>query len=308
MAKVAIPPVAEKRLDRMRRERMVLELTALRSLAKQIGHLRAAVVGVVQRSGHGPWSLRAHARAMRHLRPLGRQLGGAVTHGAMAAAVDAAEMGIDHYLRSIAILGGTSRVPEIERGKALDHARPHLEARTHDVGARAGEAVGQAAVATSYLEAMRDSPPDSARVAALVGGAFALRARSEGERVLVTEVTAASGWGGNGAAIEVMQRFPKMRKYWDSTLDMRVCAQCAELHHVVVDDGDTFPGGLDDAPAHPRCRCCTGPWADDWTELMDALSVGPGPRTGVQEQAETRLPSFGTRAEYIDGDRPIARP
>jgi hypothetical protein len=186
-------------------------------------------------------------------------------------------------------------------------AQQEVAARTHDVGARTGEDVGQIAVGVSFLEARRPEASSSAKVAAAVAAAFLLRARSDAERVLVTETTAGYAVGGRAAATQLRERMPRLRKAWDATLDLRVCATCAGLHHVVVDDEQPFPGGVEDAPAHPGCRCSVIGWLSEWGDILDAIGVSPGPRTGVVGSVETRLSSFGDTVGVLGRDALIPK-
>jgi hypothetical protein len=245
-----------------------------------------------------PWTMQAHARAMRELRAISRTLGRELSQAAEHAAMAAAELGTRRYAETLAAfasgaLGRQVPMPRVDLARARTVAHEEVAARTHDVGARTGEDVGQVAVGVSFLEARRPESPSTAKVAAAVTAAFLLRARSNAERVLVTETTAGYAIGGRTAAAQLRERMPRLRKAWDSTLDLRVCATCAGLHHVVVDDGRPFPGGFDDAPAHPACRCSVIGWLSEWGDILDAIGVGPGVRSGVVGSLETRLSSFG---------------
>jgi hypothetical protein len=172
----------------------------------------------------------------------------------------------------------------------LQIALQHADLRTIEVGARAGEAIGSAAVAAGMSEVSASTSVASA--SASVVNVVAERARVEGERVILTEVSTALGLGSQAAMQIVSDDHPNLRMVWDATLDRRVCATCAGLHHVVVDVDEAFPGGFDDAPAHPRCRCYVMPWLDSWTDLLEERGIGPGPRTGVAGEVEQQLGSF----------------
>lgn len=295
--KVVIPAAAALRLQRMLEERTRLERARLRAVHKGAHELAAHVRQTIAALGVERWTIRDHARVMRPLRAAGRAFGEGVTREATDGAVDAARLGVAHGPRALAAVGGVMlgrrvAAPVIDVATAERVAIEHVIARTHDVGARAGEDVAQLAVALSYGAARAPEPPSAYAVGAAVGAAVLARAKDRGERVIITELVAGAGLGGEAARVELGRRMP-IRKVFDATLDRRVCSTCAGLHHLVVDANDTFDG-YDDPPVHVRCRCASLPWLDDWSVLLDDLGVGPGPRTGVVGAVETQLPSFGT--------------
>lgn len=48
-------------------------------------------------------------------------------------------------------------------------------------------------------------------------------------------------------------------KRWNTANDDLVCPICGPLHNETAGLNDIFPGGLDNPPAHPRCRCWVQP-------------------------------------------------
>jgi hypothetical protein len=285
---------------------MRLERRHVAAFRAAVRHASSQVRDVVLANGaDAPWTLQAHARVMRQLRAISRKLGRELSLAAERAALAAAEQGSRRYPETLAALasgalGQRLPTPRVDLARARTVAHEEVAARTHDVGARTGEDVGQVAVGASFLEARRteSTSTSTGAVAAAVAAAFLLRARSNGERVLITETTAGYAVGGRSAAVQLRERMPRLRKAWDATLDLRVCATCAGLHHVVVDSDQPFPGGFDDAPAHANCRCATMPWLSEWTDILDAIGAGPGTRSGVLGAVETRLTSF---AETVGG-------
>lgn len=299
-ARAKIPASAEQELDALRRARLQLEAVHVRRLDVAIRALRAAVAEAFLTAGarRSDWTIEAHTAVMRPLRAIGRAFGSELTRAALKAALEAMQLGIAQQPRALAIVasGALERrvsAPPIDVHAVEQAAALAVNARAHDVGARAGESIAQAGVGASLIATRREDRSVSS-VAAAVVGAMALRARRDSELVLTTEVVAGANLGGDAVLRSWAQSYPRMRRVWDATLDLRVCAMCESLHHVIVDVGEPWDGGVDDAPAHPRCRCATMGWCEDFTAALDALNIAPGPRTGVVGSIETQLPSFAT--------------
>lgn len=295
--RVKYPPGAAKRIERMLLERERLERKHLRTTARDAEAFVAAVRAAIDRHEARPWTLPLHARIIRQLRGLGHQFGAAVSVRARDAARAMAALAAEHQTRGMAIFAtaalGRKVVPvAVNVPAAMSIAVPAIDARTDGIGARSGEELAQVAISASFLETRKTSPLPAALVGLAIANMLRPRALDRAERVVITEATAGGAEGGDAARIQLVKRFPKLRKVWDATLDRRVCRLCASLHHVVVDAGEGWPSGVDDAPAHARCRCCTQPWLDDWSDTLNDMAVAPGPRVGVQEHAELRLPSF----------------
>ena len=53
------------------------------------------------------------------------------------------------------------------------------------------------------------------------------------------------------------------KKRWQTAADDRRCPLCAELQGVTRGLGKAFPGGIDNPPRHPSCRCWLTP-VGDW--------------------------------------------
>lgn len=299
------PPGAAARIDRMLRERERLERRHLRLARADAEQLEATVRELVAQAGNTSWSLTAHARVMRHVRAAGRAFGVALSARARAAAVAAVTLGAEHQPRAMAVfasaaLGKRLAAPTIDLPAAIATALPDVDARTEDVGARSGDDTAQAVIGASYLETRKVTPLPAVALAAGLAALALNRARERAERVIVTEMTAGAAEGGDAARVMLARRWPKMKVSWDSTLDKRACRLCAELHHKVVDMGAEFAAGVSDAPAHARCRCCTWPHLDEWSEMLEGIA--PGPRTGVVGSVEVQLGSFTERAPdwYIE--------
>lgn len=307
-----IPAEADRRLERLRAERMRLEVAALLATRRAIeAHrldMRAALEGLADPTA--PWTVADHARAVPVLRVFGARLGAESTRRAVVAAKAAVALGLAHFVKAWSAIGGvlTRRKvppppfdPAAARPKALEVA----EARTADVGVFAGEDAAQRAVVESYRVARAIKPEAGAVAALVVAEAWRDRAVANVERVIVTEITAGYSIGGEAAFRAVAPRVPRLKKVWDATLDRRVCRRCRPLHHVVVPHDEPFPGGYYDAPAHARCRCAVMPWFDDWSDALVEADTTPGPRTGVQATAEEHLEAW--QDEPIEGWRPSRR-
>jgi hypothetical protein len=97
--------------------------------------------------------------------------------------------------------------------------------------------------------------------AALDLGAVAERQEHRLDRIAVTETARAyqdehddeTDW----VATEHGKRewFAWVLKFWDATLDGKVCSTCRGMHGSVVPMGLRFDGGLEPAEVHPNCRC-----------------------------------------------------
>jgi hypothetical protein len=302
--RVRLPRGSERAVLQLLNERVRMEKAALAELRRAAADHAAAVRDAVATFGNVNWTLTEHARALGQLRELGRRFGRGVSRIARERALAAADLGIEQGPRAIAVMGGAAlgrrlEAPRIDVGRARAMAFPHVEVRTDDVGARAGEDLATAGISASYLEAQKASPTTALLVGLALSKLLAKKAEDRGSLVVTTEVVNGFEWGGHAARDELAEPLPRIRKVWDATLDLRVCALCAELHHTVIDANEQWDGGLDDAPAHPRCRCATLPWLDDWSDLLRQHHIAPGPRTGVQAVAETQLAAFADRPANV---------
>jgi len=75
----------------------------------------------------------------------------------------------------------------------------------------------------------------------------------------ITESTAAFAEGNQSAANALAKKYPDVAvvKTWLTNNDDRVCSICAPLDGAQVAYNSAFPGGIDNPPAHPGCRCST---------------------------------------------------
>src|SRR5690349_16751486 len=103
-ARAKIPQSVAVRLAALHAARLILERKHLRELAKGVKALEAQAREVVRAASAGKWSLTAHARAMQSLRPLARTFGAQLSRQAGEAANDAADQGVERYVKTAAIL------------------------------------------------------------------------------------------------------------------------------------------------------------------------------------------------------------
>lgn len=75
---------------------------------------------------------------------------------------------------------------------------------------------------------------------------------------------------------------------FDATLDGKTCEVCGRMDHKVFRMTD-YQVGVTAPPIHPRCRCDTSPYFDDWEEF------------GIHVQRAARDPETG-KTVYVDGN------
>lgn len=74
---------------------------------------------------------------------------------------------------------------------------------------------------------------------------------------------------------------------FDATLDGATCEICQGMDHKVFRMSE-YEVGVTVPPIHPRCRCCTTPYYDDWEEF------------GISPERAARDPETG-KTVYVDG-------
>lgn len=76
--------------------------------------------------------------------------------------------------------------------------------------------------------------------------------RQRAELIASTEVTRAYAEGNRQAWAEagIVEK-----REWRTAADERVCPICGPLHKQQAGLNEAFEGGIDNPPAHPRCRC-----------------------------------------------------
>ena len=94
------------------------------------------------------------------------------------------------------------------------------------------------------------------------------RYRYWAERVVRTEMITAYNVQHRASIEDVAADDPEFQLRWDASLDRRVCRICRGLDGIVINVGETFPGGFRHPTAHPNCRCCVVPWKASWPEYL----------------------------------------
>mgnify|MGYP002640522973 CR=1 FL=1 len=74
----------------------------------------------------------------------------------------------------------------------------------------------------------------------------------------------------------------------DATLDGVTCENCQGMDQIIFKMSE-YEVGVTVPPFHPRCRCCTTPYFDDWEEF------------GINPERATREPETG-KIVYVDGN------
>jgi SPP1 gp7 family putative phage head morphogenesis protein len=140
-------------------------------------------------------------------------------------------------------------------GKVWDDMRSQLT-----IGLLRNETVDQL---TTRLQRMGGPPIAGAPGEAAAQGLFR-RYRHWAERVVRTEVIHSYNTMAHEGLKEAQTVEPGLKRRWDSSMDVRLCIQCATLHGQVVDIDKPFSGGVMYPPAHPNCRCAVVAWHKDW--------------------------------------------
>lgn len=109
-----------------------------------------------------------------------------------------------------------------------------------------------------------DAPQNAARYAS---ERFFSKYEYWAERLVRTEVLNAYNLEASHGIAQVNKIDKRICRMWNAALDWRTCPLCSSLDHIVRSVDDLFPGGIDDPPCHPCCRCVVVAWRSDWEEL-----------------------------------------
>ena len=106
--------------------------------------------------------------------------------------------------------------------------------------------------------------------------------------------------------LRVNEDMPDLTRRWDASSDGRLCPRCQDMHGVLADPKtDTFPGGIDNPPLHPNCRCRAGLWRPSWERFMSRDYRDPGgPDPVVPPRARPATLPPAARALNRRGTRP----
>lgn len=116
--------------------------------------------------------------------------------------------------------------------------------------------------------------------------------KSQAGNLIMTESAAISA----AARKDCFNELGVDRYQFDATLDGKTCEMCGALDGKVFKMSE-YEIGITANPIHPRCRCCTAPYCDDWEELgTNRKRVARDPVTGK----EYKVPADMTYQEWYD--------
>ena len=107
--------------------------------------------------------------------------------------------------------------------------------------------------------------------------------RNQAGNLIMTESAAIS----SAAQRQCFQELDVERYQFDATLDSRTCDVCGGMDRKNFKMSE-FEVGVTAPPIHPRCRCCTVPFFDDWEEF------------GINDERAARDSETG-KTVYVDG-------
>lgn len=107
--------------------------------------------------------------------------------------------------------------------------------------------------------------------------------KSQAGNLIMTEMAAISA----AAQKKCFEELNVEEYEFDATLDGKTCEVCGRMDHKVFRMTD-YQVGVTAPPIHPRCRCDTSPYFDDWEEF------------GIHVQRAARDPETG-KTVYVDG-------
>ena len=108
--------------------------------------------------------------------------------------------------------------------------------------------------------------------------------KSQAGNLIMTEMAAISA----AAQKKCFEELNVEAYEFDATLDGKTCEVCGRMDHKVFRMSD-YQVGVTAPPIHPRCRCDTSPYFDDWEEF------------GIHVQRAARDPETG-KTVYVDGN------
>ncbi len=156
------------------------------------------------------------------------------------------------------------------RTDALHQARLYVGTLIRGINQTTLEAVRTAV--TGFVETPRFTMGDLVR--SLLDSAFS---PDRAWMIAATEVTRAYADGQVAAMGEVRKEFPDLRvtKTWFTNNDDIVCPVCGPLDGVEVGMDAVFVDGIEQPPAHPKCRCwmSVGAKADGATQEAERESI-----------------------------------
>jgi hypothetical protein len=234
-------------------QQLRVALVQLRAAMRRARGMSDALFGILQGAGEDAGHL-----ALGHLARQAEKFG-ALFQGSMralpfrpAAVLAKGDELLIRRFRSSSLRYGEHVAQDIQRQLAVGMVRGETFAQMTGRIQRLG---GHLAVA----------PPSEALTAGnQMAAAVMGRNRSRAEMIVRTEAVNAYNVVADEAIGEATAEDPDYLKRWDATLDQRGCLRCRALHNTLRDHGKAFPGGMQQPPAHPRCRCCLTFWHREW--------------------------------------------
>lgn len=129
------------------------------------------------------------------------------------------------------------------------------------------------------------------------------RYRYWAERVVRTETINAYNIHADATIRSAHEIDDEIQKRWDASMDRRLCRICSGLHGKVVNVDELFPGGYEDPPAHPNCRCAVTAWHKSWTDEEEGLygEEVEGQKSDAQKAAEEK--AAADKAKEVEAKR-----
>ncbi len=119
--------------------------------------------------------------------------------------------------------------------------------------------------------------------------------RSQAGNLIMTESAAISA----KARKDCFEELDIERYQFDATLDGKTCEVCGSMDGKVFKMSE-YEIGVTADPIHPRCRCCTVPYYDDWKELgINPKRVARDPLTGKEYKVPADMTYQEWREKYV---------
>lgn len=123
--------------------------------------------------------------------------------------------------------------------------------------------------------------------------------QNQAGNLIMTESAAIS----SAAQKECFRELDVERYLFDATLDGKTCDVCGGMDQMDFKLSE-YEVGITAPPIHPRCRCCTVPFFDDWEEYgIRNERAARDSETGKTIYVDGRLSYKEWREKYIDNSR-----
>lgn len=123
--------------------------------------------------------------------------------------------------------------------------------------------------------------------------------RNQAGNLIMTESAAIS----SAAQKECFSELDVERYQFDATLDGKTCDVCGSMDQTKFKMSN-FEVSVTAPPIHPRCRCCTVPFFDDWEELgIRDERAARDSETGKTVYVDGRLNYEEWKAQFLDSEK-----